>query len=144
MNTQPLPWLKQIQEEMNVHLAKKIPLWGAPPPFPWETFSRELEANLNLPTLAVQPQKKGFLSPEDFLRSFGEKPIIKTFELSPLAGRAYFIISSESLEKITTLSLTSEGTGKGFSDPQFQIGFFEYLLAHLVKTIDKTLYFHTG
>ncbi len=136
MNTHPLPWLKQIQEEMTL-TAQKIPLWGAPPPFPWEEFSKELQTSLSIQDFSLQPQKSGFFSPEEFLLSFGKNPIIKTFELAPLAGNAYFIIASESLEKITTLSLASGESSKGFSDPQFQLGFFEYLLLSATHSFSK-------
>jgi len=136
MNTHPLPWLKQIQEEMTL-TAQKIPLWGAPPPFPREQFSKELQTGLGIPDLSLQTQKSGFFSPEEFLLSFGQKPIIKTFELAPLAGHAYFIISSEAVEKITTLSLGSGESAKGFSDPQFQLGFFEYLLLSASLELSK-------
>ncbi len=128
MNTHPLSWLKQIQEELS--FSHKIPLWGAPPTFPWEHFSRELETSLDIPGITAEVHKSALLSPDEFLLNLGKKPVIKTLELSPLSGTVHFIIAHESLEKVSSLALSPQESpvSKGFSDPQLQEGFFEYLL----------------
>ena len=126
MNAQPLSWLKHIQDEL--HLAKEIPLWGSPPDFPWKNFAKELQKSLQIPDLEIILGKKEFCIPEEFLHSFGKKPIIKTLEFTPLPGEIYLILSSESLEKITMLLLSQDDDAKNFADLNLQEGFYEYLL----------------
>jgi flagellar motor switch protein FliN/FliY len=135
MTDRPFHWLKQIEQELD--LAKRIPLWGHPPDFPWDLFSKELETYLQIEPLEIFASKKEFLEPSDLLSCFGETPFIRTLELSPLNGTATLIISQESVRRITESVLFSNSEGKGFSDPSFQEGFYQYLLLRTSECFEK-------
>lgn len=122
----PLSWLKQLHDELS--LTQKIPLWGAPPAFPWEFFTQALQNSLQIADLQITLKKQELLSPEEFLQSFGKKPMIKTCELSPLEGTIHWVLSSESIEEISRLLLNSGDEVMEFTDPSLQEGFYEYLL----------------
>ena len=126
MNTQPLSWLRQLQQELL--LAKKIPLLGSPPSFPFEALSSELSKEWTKEPVHITLTDQQVLSPEAFLASFGAHPKMLFFELAPLVGTLFWIISSESIEKLSSLLLASNPHIKGFTDPLFQTGFYEFLL----------------
>lgn len=137
MTTQPLHWLKQIEEELQ--LSKRIPLWGAPPSFPWALFSQELASYLHVENVKISLEKQGFLSKEELLTSFGKNPSIRTLELTPLKGYLSLVFSMESLAQITSdLLLPNPDTDpKGLGDINLQEGFYQYLLLRTTECLEK-------
>lgn len=136
MNTSaPLSWIKQVQE--NATFCQKIPLWGSSPPFPWDKISEEMQKKLETPHFQILPSSSELLEPKDFLTPFGTHPQIVFFQLSPLPGYLTWILSSESVKKISSLILSQEDT-KGLSDPNLQEGFYRFLLLQTCEEIDKT------
>ncbi|MBS0628494.1 MAG: type III secretion system cytoplasmic ring protein SctQ, partial [Verrucomicrobia bacterium] len=131
----PLSWVKQIQE--NATFCQKIPLWGSSPPFPWEKISEAMQKKLENPHFQLLPSTSALLEPKDFLTPFGAHPLLLFFQLSPLPGYITWILSSESMEKISSLLLSKE-ENKGFSDPKLQEGFYQFLLLQLCEEVDKT------
>lgn len=135
----PLSWLKQIHDELS--LTQQIPLWGSPPPFPWESFVFALQKDLQITDLQVALQKQELLLPEEFLKSFGENPVVKDFELAPLEGTIHWILSSESIEGISSLLLGSKEGVKEFTDSSLQEGFYEYLILCASQTFEKSSFY---
>ncbi len=131
----PLSWLKQLHDELS--LTQQVPLWGSPPLFPWESFAEALQNSLEISDFQITVLKQELLPAEEFLQSFGKKPVLKTCELAPLEGTLHWILSSESIEEISRLLLSSEEGGKEFTDPSLQEGFYEYLMLCASQSIEE-------
>lgn len=136
MRTEITPWLKKVEEA--IEESKLIPLWGAPPAFPWEKFTTLLQEALSLPELTARAEKTEWKKAESFLVGLGEKPYITSLELSPLSEACFLAISSEDVEKFTSACLTETHEGKGFSHPDFQEGFFHFLLLQGLQVADES------
>ncbi len=130
-----LSWLKNIQDELA--LAQKIPLFGAPPAFPWAMLSEELQKNLEIPSFSCSSAKQGFCPPEKFLTSFGKKPVVHVLELAPLEGSIYWVLSSESMEKLTLLLASPQEEQNNWSCSSLQEGFYQYLLLNAANSFSK-------
>lgn len=128
----PMNWLRQFHEELTEQ--KKIPLWGNPPCFPWEDFSEKIKTLLEIPDFRIYPTLCESLPSEKPLDLFGTNPKTVSFQLSPLQGKLTWIMSSESIDKMTSLLLKGEDT-KGLSDPKFQDGFYKFLLLQISRQV---------
>lgn len=131
----PLSWVKQVQE--GVTLCQKIPLWGSCPLFPWEKISEGMQKKLQIDDFKLELSECKLLEPIDFLSPFGENPKLLFFQLAPLQGTFTWVLSSESVENITSSALSPEEV-KGLSDPNFQEGFYKYLLLQISEEIEKS------
>ena len=126
MTTAPLSWISTIQ-----HLlidAKAIPLHGGAPSFPWKECSLKIGALLSAPELKITGGNVQFLSADKALAGLGNSPLLIPFEMSPLSGSAFFAIGREEIATLCDLTLSESKETKGFSSPQFQEGYFSFLL----------------
>ncbi|MBI2742967.1 MAG: type III secretion system cytoplasmic ring protein SctQ [Chlamydiales bacterium] len=135
MRSETTLWIKRIEEA--IEEAKLIPLWGAPPVFPWKEFTRALSETLSLPELRVRVVKSEWKKTEGFLVGLGENPHISSIELSPISEVAFIAISSEDLDKFTSACLTKTQDSRSFSHPDFQEGFFHFLLLEGLNVADQ-------
>lgn len=135
MSSDTTPWIKKFEEA--IEESKLIPLWGAPPPFPWKEFTQALSNALSLPKLQVQVEKTEWKKAENFLVGLGQKPHVSCIDLAPLSNSAFVAISSEDLDKLSTACLTKTQDQRGFSHPDFQEGFFHFLLLEALNVADK-------
>lgn len=134
MTEAPLFWLQQIENALEV--LTEVPLWGSPPPFPWEKCSEQLSRLLQLPGLKISHQKTHFLKAEEFTSGLGANPFKTTIELSPLQGAALWLMPSEDILKLSQAALSPQDNPKGFSSSEFQEGFYRYLLLKVLQQID--------
>ena len=51
MSTMPMNWIHQIYETLQE--MQEIPLWGNPPPIPWDQCIQEVAAILQTPELSL-------------------------------------------------------------------------------------------
>lgn len=135
MTTSPFALLKQVEDILTV--AKVIPLWGAPPAFPWEKASEALAHILHLPDFKISVNKTEWLSPEEHLKGLGEEPFVLSIELSPLATSCYWAMGKEDVEKLVPKLLSSTPALKGTSHPSFLEGFYWYVALQALHTIDE-------
>lgn len=99
--TIPFSWLKSVPDVIKSQ--DEIPLWGYPPPFPWELFNQELAKIFELPDLKVSCLNTEWVARENLLSKFGQDPAIHPFSVTPLAGLAYWICSKNDLKRIFAL-----------------------------------------
>ncbi len=135
MSVESTPWIKKIEEA--IEGANLIPLWGSPPAFPWKEFSSALSEALDLTDLKIKIEKTEWKKAENFLVGLGQKPHLSSLELAPLSETAFIGISSEDLEKLTAACLTKAQDQRGFSHPDFQDGFFHFLLLEALNASDQ-------
>lgn len=127
-------WIKQVEEAVDE--AKIFPLWGAPPAFPWKEFTRKLAEALHLQKLSIEIEKTEWKKADEFLAGLGASPHVTSLEFAPLTEPAFFVISAEDTNKLTSLCLMKSDT-KGFSTPEFQEGFLHFLFLQALDVLDS-------
>ncbi|MBX3718609.1 MAG: type III secretion system cytoplasmic ring protein SctQ [Parachlamydiales bacterium] len=135
MTEAPLFWLQHIENALQV--VSEVPLWGSPPPFPWEKCSEQIAALFQLDDLKITHKQTHFLKAEDLASGLGANPIKTPIDLSPVQGSAFWLLSSEDVAKFTQLILAPQNSLKGFASAQFQEGFYRYLLLNILEQIDQ-------
>ncbi len=135
MTQAPLFWLQQIEEA--VQATHEIPLWGFPPPFPWEECSDHIATCLQLEGLRLSHRETHFLQADALTAGLGAQPVLAKIELTPLTDAAYWLMAAEDVAKLTQLLLMPENAMKGWASGQFQEGFYRYLLLSCLEQIDK-------
>lgn len=135
MSEAPLFWLQHIENALQV--VSEVPLWGSSPPFPWEEWNEQISTMFQLPDLKIEHKKTQFLKLEDLTSGLGTNPVKTAIDLSPLQGSALWLMPSEDIVKLTQVVLSPKNAVKGFSSPQFQEGFYRYLLLNILSQIDQ-------
>lgn len=135
MTEAPLFWLQHIENALQE--VGEVPLWGSPPPFPWEKCSEQIAALFQLDDLKIYHKQTHFLKAEDLASGLGANPIKTPIDLSPLQGSAFWLLASEDVAKFTQLILAPQNGLKGFASAQFQEGFYRYLLLNILEQIDQ-------
>lgn len=120
-------WIKKVEEAAKS--TQEIPLWGAPPPFPWEQWDIEIARALGLPSpIKTKAARVDWRPARELLAGLGEDPFCVALSLTPLPHPAYFAMSQEDLARLTNFALHPSHTQKGFSDTKMREGFYLYLL----------------
>ncbi len=135
MSAAPAFWVKKV--ESAIEEMKLIPLWGSPPPFPWEEFTEKLKEALNLPKLELSLQKTEWKEKEELLSGMGDQPILSSCLLSPIATPLFFVMPQEDAFRLSAYALSPEQETRGFTNPHFQEGFYRFLLLHVLDTISQ-------
>lgn len=135
MNQAPYSWLKQVEHATT--LMQEVPLWGNPPPFPWDAFKQKLAAALDLPRLNLTHHKTSWYTEGTLLEGLGTNPLLFAFDLLPLEGEAIFAMSANDAARLATSLLSSNGAVKGFSDHHLQEGFYGYLLLEALSAAQE-------
>ncbi len=130
----PLEWIKTVSDTLQG--TETIPLWGNPPPFPWEEASTKLRETLEMEDVKIFHQKTETLS--DPFVGFGKNPHVIPFQLTPLSEKAYLIMSSSDVAAFLKASLASvKKPEKGFSDPKLQEGFYVFLAVSVMQALNS-------
>lgn len=118
----PYSWIKKVEHALA--RTQEIPLWGSPPPFPWQKFSAELAKQCEVKELKISHRKTEWLDQEQLLRGLGEKPHVLSVSLTPLLPPAFWVMSADDISQLTGALLAKEQAVKGFSDKSFKEGFY--------------------
>ncbi len=133
-------WIKKVETELIE--AKKIPLWGNLPPFPWEKCAEQLTKSLQLPEVTLRAQETSWREANSLLQGLGAHPVCLSLELSPLKGTFYWALAQEDLASLTACALTTEAT-HNFSTPAFQEGFYRFLALEALQTLNTLQMYDT-
>jgi flagellar motor switch protein FliN/FliY len=112
----------------------EIPLFGSPPPFPFEGFAKALIDALEVKNVKIIPEKTEWLGVENLLDGMGKSPLIQPLTLTPLPGTVFWVMPQNAREKLIELLLRQ--TGKGLSDSTLQEGFLSYVLLNVLETFN--------
>ncbi len=135
MSAAPLAWKRQLAEVLQE--AKIIPLWGSPPPFPWEEFAEALANEWNLPGLQIKSLKTSWNKKQEVLRGLGTQPLVIPMEAAPLEGCAYLAISREDMLLLTQAALEPPPY-KETLDVSLARGFYQYLLLKALRVFSES------
>lgn len=131
MSKPPYHWIKQIHKA--VALTQEIPLYGHPPPFPWDKYVATLAEAWQIPELSISVEETRWRESATLLEGFGKNPTLFTFALTPLEGRALLAVSSEDVAKLCKAGVSRSPNAKGFSDKRLEQGFYAYLLLEALQ-----------
>ncbi len=128
-------WIKHV--ESLAAGAQEVPMWGAVPSFPWETFAEHLSASLGTKALKITAGTAEWKKGESLLAGMGHAPLQVAVELSPLQGNIFVIFPSEDFSKLSSWAIHEGAGNAGFSDAYLQKGFFRYLATESLAIIDR-------
>ena len=134
MTQSPLNWIKHVHTALIE--AQAIPLSGFPPPFPWEQLAEKIASQLHLTDLQLSQRKAEFVEAASCTVGLGMGFIAIAIDMPPLDGQCFWLMPKADVEKLTSLSLTSNGN-KGFSTRQFQEGYYYYLATEAALAISE-------
>lgn len=135
MSEAPYHWIKQVEEA--VQLTQNIPLWGSPPPFPWEEFSKKLGDTWRIPKFAIKEHRTKWRAKEELLEGIGSHPQISSFSLMPLKGSAHLVMSGDDVGRLAKAALSEQGTMKAFTDKRLQEGFYNFLILEGLNLVNE-------
>lgn len=137
--TIPFNWLRSIPADIKIQ--DDVPLWGAPPPFPWDAFSSRLSKILGISDLSITCRDVQWRTPEDLFQSLGEAPAFHAISVAPLNGNAYWILPKSDLKRIFQSFLASEDhkdEWHGEWDAAWEDQFYEFLAIQGIQAFQKT------
>jgi flagellar motor switch protein FliN len=132
MTSAPYHWIKTIEEVVAGQLSG--PLWGNPPPFPWDEIADKLKEKLALPSLKLSLKKSEWLSKEQLFSGMGS-PLILEIAVMPLNETLQWAIPKEALPSLTHRLLSPDSPAK-FSDVRFQEGFTRFFALEILSTLN--------
>lgn len=125
-------WLEQL--ETALEFAENIPLWGTPPPFPWEDFSKELSNFFGISPFHFSHYVTKWQDANHLLEGLGKDPAIQHFTLTPLPINLTWAMSKQHQEQLVAMLLTEDG--KKFSDSALTVGFFQFVFLKVMETFN--------
>lgn len=135
MEKTPDQWIKKL-EALTLE-SREIPMWGSPPDFPWEGFSTSLESALGMENLTMSPKSADWKEESTFLEGMGSNPIVIGIDCLPLTGHVHFIMPLEEISKLSSWVLSPGDPKQGFSDPDLQKGFCQFLALQALASMDE-------
>ncbi len=122
MNQAPQEWIETVG---NILKERKLIALGNPPPFPFQELSNKLKEEWGIPDLLISFHAQKKL--EHPLEGFGKSPQVLAFELTPLKGKAFWMMSETDMSELTKLCLSPKKVSKGLSDKALKEGFYLFL-----------------
>lgn len=122
-------WMEQL--ETALEFTESIPLWGMPPPFPWDAFSQELSDFFGITPLKISHQSTKWEEPSDLLEGYGKDPALQHLTLTPLPIHLTFVMSAQHKQQLVSMLLTEDG--KKFSDTTLIDGFFQFIFLKVME-----------
>jgi flagellar motor switch protein FliN len=130
-------WVRKV-EEMAL-IAKKIPLWGSFPDIDWDSLEQTLAKTLDVSSLKFLFQKSEVVPKHRFQEGFAQHPMLQPIALSPFPSAAFILINPTDIRQLIRSLLPS--SHDHFSDPDFEQGFFLFLLALCLENLSEEFIF---
>lgn len=134
MTKPPAEWIREIQ--MALAAAKLLPPSSAPP-FPWDGIAAKISSLTELSDVTVAPRRIHSLPAKEISSGFGAAFLAIPFEMTPLSGHAFFLMSKEDVTKLTSAAILSSHQSRGLSSSKFQEGFYYFLLNLCLEALDQ-------
>lgn len=136
--TTRVDWLKQLP---SAFLRKDaVPLFGFPPPFPWEQFVEKLQALFELDRLTIQPVSAVELrSASELFAGMSDRLMPLNIVVTPSAGKLCWVMAEDDVATLMSLLLTHRTHPQPIIDVDFKRGFYTFLgmeAIHLLSQLD--------
>lgn len=140
--TVPYDWIKEMPRSLLER--DGVPLFGHAPPFPWDLFQKNINNLFQTENLSLHPRAAEWRSPQELTEGI-DQPVILSFNVEPMSGPVYWLLSKNDVSCLMSWLLTHSTTpAKTIQEPSFQEGFYQFLAiecCHLISIsqFDKTL-----
>jgi flagellar motor switch protein FliN/FliY len=141
----PYDWLKTLPRE--VLNLDGIPLFGYPPPFPWDSFSLSLSKIFEVNNLEIHPGDLRWRKEEELFKDLGDNLFPLRLTVSGFDGEVCWVMEGSDITRLMMALLNKDLVNTmtfGDVDPDFQEGFYRFLAAEAIHSFsnlnfDKTL-----
>lgn len=133
---QSLSWVKKVEEVVR-HLEEK-PQFGFPFSCDWPQLEHALRELFQRPSLSLSHQVKGWIPPETQKEGLGKILFPLAILWTPLGHPAYFVTSQDDLTLLMADLFGGSRAAAYFSDPSLIQGFYTYLAAEILHTLEQT------
>ena len=131
----PYSWLKKIPASI-VEL-DEIPLFGQPPPFPWEDLTAQLAKDLDIQNLTIEPSEFQWRTAEELLSGLGDSFLALNFTITPFEGKAYWVMAEKDLQNFMALMLMEGGGSAELLDKEYAEGFYRFLALETIHALEQ-------
>jgi flagellar motor switch protein FliN/FliY len=128
-------WIKHVEHA--IEELEEVPLWGSPPPFPWEQLSELLKELTETSHVAASAGATEWRSHHDLSLGMGKKPLHLTFEAPSLAGHVHWIMPAEDAVHLLSSESLDINQVKQFADPRWQEGFVSYVALEVLRLLTE-------
>lgn len=135
MSTPEDHWIKNIHYILNA--ARQIPMWGAIPTFPLDTFPSLLANRLGIPGLTIELHPPEWVDAEGIKNLWTNNNTIEQLAISPFAGQMFWMMTQKD-KVVLTQTLLSPESRISFSDTRFCDGFYKYVLLQAIDSLQET------
>lgn len=134
----PYDWLPTVP----VALVKNedIPLFGYPPPFPWEQFAEVFAKIFQLESVNFIPSSGQIREANKLYEGLESHLLPLFFDFSPLIGTFCFVMSEQDVNRLMNLILLGSIDGVTLVEPEYQKGFYEFLALEISNIFVKLDY----
>ncbi len=133
-NAYPFDWIKQLP--LSILQSDEVPLFGHTPPFPWENLGHELSTVFHIDNIRIQPSEHQWQTPDQLLANMPDAPLLLC-SFAPLEGALIWAMSNQDIEILMKHLLAQQADEFASIDPDFQKGFYKFLAAQVIQTINK-------
>jgi len=128
----PFFWIRKIASHLKEQ--DQVPLFGKGPAFDWTRFSEEIATRLSVPHFAFRPKAQEWREAHLLGDGLGTNPIVIPLKLEPLSGSAFWIMSKESIAKLTSWMMNGQSKARPLSSEILTTGFYRYLSLQILDT----------
>lgn len=142
IKTVPYDWIREVPHALLEH--DSVPLFGHTPPFPWDAFQKSLNDLFQTQGFTLHPAAPQWRNAQELTLGI-DNPTILHFNVEPMVGAVYWILSTEDISLLMSWLLAhTSAPMQTRQDPSLQEGFYQFLAVeccHLITTspFDKSL-----
>lgn len=134
----PYDWIKQVPRELLE--TSNIPLFGYPPPFPWDQLSAVLQKIFKQNSFELRPSNWTSREAHTIFEGLGRNPIAQYIEFASLEGIGIIAMAEDDLNRLMNLLLSGKADEVKLIDPDYREGFYEFILLESFSICKKLDY----
>ena len=128
----PFFWIRKIASHLKE--LDQVPLFGHGPGFDWAHFSKEIATRLYVPHFEFRPKAQEWREAHLLGDGLGSDLVVLPLKLEPLSGSAFWIMSKESIAKLTSWMMNGQSKARPLSSEILTTGFYRYLGLQILDT----------
>ena len=132
----PYDWIGELDPK--IAELDDIPLFGHPPSFPWDAFSKKLSQIFEVDDIIIQPEDPKWRSEEELFSDLGSQLYPITFSVPEFDGEVSWIVPKEDISFFMS-ALLARQESPVFQDisEDFQEGFYQFLAIETIHVISE-------
>ncbi|MBS4168170.1 type III secretion system cytoplasmic ring protein SctQ [Parachlamydia sp. AcF125] len=134
-------WLKRLSPEFV--RKDEVPLFGYPPPFPWEAFAQQLAQTFQLKEVTFTPSMPEWREAKSLFSDFGEPFIARELRVSSIDGPIWWVMSQQDLLFLMGFLLKKQTHPEFEADPDFLSAFVQFLSLEVIHAFKSVEFDHS-